>query len=218
MAEKFRISRPRTSVVLCGLMQSTYNPAYPIPCSQFVDQPDCNFPGMKNELNPLHRGVFSHVKPAGRRLFRIFAQRHISEDIVIDKPLGIQFLNRARRILEELRFIVPGIFTKSQWLVPVLPMWNYRNCLTRNRGTSILSSLRMSRQALQWSIRSKEYLLNRSSGNCKINREHHPSSRDRLQTLTDYILVYFPGSIPGSVRSFNDITLSTAIHIRPNFS
>jgi hypothetical protein len=58
-------------------------------------------PGMTDELQPLDRYVFGHVKSAGRRLFRIFVQRQGAGDIVIDKPLAIQFLIQAWQNLGE---------------------------------------------------------------------------------------------------------------------
>jgi hypothetical protein len=61
-----------------------------------------SFPlGITDELQPVDRYVFGHTKSAGRRLFRIFVQRHGSEDIVIDKPLAIQFLIQAWHNLGE---------------------------------------------------------------------------------------------------------------------
>jgi hypothetical protein len=56
---------------------------------------------MTDELRPPYRYVFAHVKSTGRKLFRIFVQKHIKEDIVFDKPLAIQFLIQPWRNLGE---------------------------------------------------------------------------------------------------------------------
>jgi hypothetical protein len=50
---------------------------------------------MTDDLQPLDRYVFGHLKSTGKRLFRLYVQRHITEDIVINKQLAIQFLIEA---------------------------------------------------------------------------------------------------------------------------